>query len=174
MLPFAAIALLLVAACSNDARQVLPRDRVVPLSAVTQHFPDITEEAAAGPNETSVGKPVGSISVVFISTDGMKKVTLSVDQYASTADAVTAYKTAVEGSLAAPGFKPAEAPTLGQGAFAGTSQVGEEKHFGLGAHDGRLIVSATHAGDIPVTPENSSGLIRLAAATLAAASAGGD
>jgi hypothetical protein len=34
-------------------------------------------------------------------------------------------------------------------------------HFGLGARDGRLIMSATHAGDIPVTPDNSSNLISL-------------
>jgi hypothetical protein len=34
-------------------------------------------------------------------------------------------------------------------------------HFGLGARDGRLIMSATHAGDIPVTPDNSNNLISL-------------
>ena len=34
-------------------------------------------------------------------------------------------------------------------------------HFGLGARDGRLIMSATHAGDIPVTPGNSNNLISL-------------
>lgn len=32
-------------------------------------------------------------------------------------------------------------------------------HFGLGARDGRLIMFATHAGDIPVTPDNSNNLI---------------
>jgi hypothetical protein len=42
-------------------------------------------------------------------------------------------------------------------------------HFGLGARDGRLIMSATHAGDIPVTPENSNRLISLGEAELAAA-----
>ena len=75
----------------------------------------------------------------------------------------------MEGSLAAPGFKPATAPDLGQEAFAGTSQVGAEMHFGLGARDGGLIMSATHAGDIPVTPDNSEKLIRLGGETLAAA-----
>ena len=34
-------------------------------------------------------------------------------------------------------------------------------HFGLGARDGRLIMSVTHAGDIPVTPDNSNNLISL-------------
>jgi hypothetical protein len=99
--------------------------------------------------------------VVFLSADGKKKVTLSIDQYASSGDAASAYQTAVQGSKDAPGFKPAAAPNLGEEAFAGTSQVGTEMHFGLGARDGRLIVSATHAGDIPVTPDNSSKLISL-------------
>ena len=93
--------------------------------------------------------------------DGKKKVTVSVDQYASASDAAAAYQTAVQGSKAAPGFNPAATPNLGQEAFAGTSQVGAEMHFGLGARDGRLIMSATHAGDIPVTPDNSNNLISL-------------
>jgi hypothetical protein len=51
----------------------------------------------------------------------------------------------------------------------GTSQVGTETHFGLGARDGRLIMSATHAGDIPVTPENSNSLISLGGVELTTA-----
>ena len=88
-------------------------------------------------------------------------MTVSIDQYASASDAAAAYQTAVRGSKAAPGFNPAATPNLGQEAFAGTSQVGDEMHFGLGARDGRLIMSATHAGDIPVTPDNSNNLISL-------------
>jgi hypothetical protein len=42
-------------------------------------------------------------------------------------------------------------------------------HFGLGARDGRLIVSATHAGDIPVTPDNSNSLTNLGGEELATA-----
>jgi hypothetical protein len=42
-------------------------------------------------------------------------------------------------------------------------------HFGLGARDGRLIMSATHAGDIPVTPDNTSNLISLGGAELTTA-----
>jgi hypothetical protein len=176
VLSVAAIALLSLAACGDDSSSktawstttaaaasaaLLPRNTVVPVSVVTQYFPDVTKEASTGPNETSVGKPIASRSVVFASADGKKKVTLSVDQYASASDAVAAYQTAVQGSKAAPGFKPAASPNLGQEAFAGTSQVGAEMHFGLGARDGRLIMSATHAGDIPVTPDNSNNLIRL-------------
>jgi hypothetical protein len=161
LLPVAALALLSLAACGDATPPLLPRDTVVPVGVVTKYFPDVAKEASTGPNETSVGKPVASRSVVFLSADGKKKVTLSVDQYASASYAAAAYQTAVQGSKAAPGFEPAAAPDLGQEAFAGTSQVGAETHFGLGARDGRLIISATHAGDIPVTPDNSNSLITL-------------
>jgi hypothetical protein len=173
----AALALQLLSACSDSsspkspaaAAALLAREAVVPISVVTQYFPDVSTEANTGPNETSVGNPVASRSVVFVSADGKKKVTLSVDQYATASDAASAYQTAVEGSKAAPGFKPAASPNLGQEAFAGTSQVGSETHFGLGARDGRLIMSATHAGDIPVTPENSNSLISLGGVELTTA-----
>jgi hypothetical protein len=117
--------------------------------------------------------------VVYASADEKKKVTLSVDQYASKSDAAAAYQTAVQGSKAAPGFQAAASPNLGEEAFAGTSQVGTERHFGLGARDGTLIMSATHAGDIPVTPDNSKNLISLGRVELTTAkqalgSLGGD
>ena len=98
-----AIALLSLAACGDAATPLLPRDTVVPLSVVTKYFPDFTKEASTGSNETSVGKPIASRSVVFLSGDGKKKVTVSVDQYESASDAAAAYQTAVEGSKAAPG-----------------------------------------------------------------------
>ena len=161
ILSVAAIALLSVAACGDATAPLLPRNIVVPVSVVTKYFPEITTEASTGPNETSVGKPIASRSVIFLSADGKKKVTVSIDQHASASDAASAYQTAVQGSKAAPGFNPAATPSLGEEAFAGTSQVGAEMHFGLGARDGRLIVSATHAGDIPVTPDNSNNLISL-------------
>ena len=177
MLTVAALALPLLSACSDDSSPqspaataaLLAREAVVPVSVVTQYFPDVSTEASTGPNETSVGNPVASRSVVFVSADGKKKVTLSVDQYATASDAASAYQTAVEGSKAAPGFKPAASPNLGQEAFAGTSQVGAETHFGLGAREGRLIMSATHAGDIPVTPENSNSLVSLGGVELTTA-----
>jgi hypothetical protein len=152
-------------AAADDATPLLPRNTVVPLSAVTEYFPDVTTEAGTGPNETSVGKPVAALSVIFTSADGKKKVTLSIDQYATADDAAAAYKTAVDGSVTAPGFKPADSPNLGQEAFAGSSQVGDEMHFGLGARDGNLIMSATHAGGIPVTPDNSNNLATLGGMT---------
>ena len=75
----------------------------------------------------------------------------------------------MQASKAAPGFKPAASPDLGQEAFAGTSQVGAEMHFGVGARDGSLIMSATHAGDIPVTPDNTAALIALGTTQLTSA-----
>jgi hypothetical protein len=170
VLSVVAIALLSLAACGDDpssttttaaSAELLSRNTVLPVSVVTQYFPDVTNEASTGQNETSVGKPIASRSVVFASADGNKKVTLSIDQYADITDAAAAFQTAVQGSKAAPGFMPAASPDLGQEAFAGTSQVGAEMHFGLGARDGSLIVSATHAGDIPVTNDNSNNLISL-------------
>jgi hypothetical protein len=168
MVSVAATVLLSLAACGGSP-SLLPRDTVVPVAVVTRYFADVTKEASTGLNETSVGKPIASRSVVFTSADGKKKVTLSVDQYANAHDAAAAYQTAVQGSKAAPGFKPAAAPDLGEEAFAGTSQVGAEMHFGLGARDGSLIISATHAGDIPVTPDNSNNLISLGGVELTTA-----
>jgi hypothetical protein len=169
LLTVAAFALLSLAACGGGSPSLLPRDTVVPVSVVTEFFPEITQESSTGPNETSVGEVLASRSVVFTSADGKKKVTLSVDHYANIGDAASAYQTAVQGSKAAPGFKPAASPDLGEEAFAGTSQVGTEMHFGLGARDGALIVSATYAGDIPVTPENTSSLAKLGATEITTA-----
>lgn len=168
---FALASMTMLSLPAHGQDTLLPREAIVAVGAVTAAFPDVTVESATGPNETSVGTPVASRSVYFTSADGTKKVTLSIDRYASAADAAAAYRTAVEGSLAAPGFKPAAAPSIGEEAFAGSSQVGAEQHFGLGAREGALIMSATHAGTIPVTPQNSAALAGLGVATLAAAKA---
>ncbi len=164
-----AIAGIVLLSWAAASAPLLPREALPPASAVTAQFAEITREAGTGPNETAVGTPLASRSVVFSSADGSKKVTLSVDRYASPADAAAAFRTAIEGSRAAPGFQPAPAPRLGEEAFAGTSQVGKEMHFGLGAREGVLVVSATHAGDIPVTPENTNKLTQLGRVTLVAA-----
>lgn len=154
---------------SAKAWKLLQRSAIVPLSMVTEYFPGVDTEATVEPNQTSVGNAAGSISVVFTDAAGTKKVNLSVDEYATAGDAAAAFGAAVQGSKVPLGFKPAPPPNLGEEALAGTSQVGEEQHFGLGAREGRLIVSATHAGGIPITPENSSKLIELGRAELAAA-----
>jgi hypothetical protein len=85
VLSVVAIALLSLAACGDDpssttttaaSAELLSRNTVLPVSVVTQYFPDVTNEASTGQNETSVGKPIASRSVVFASADGNKKVTL--------------------------------------------------------------------------------------------------
>jgi hypothetical protein len=66
----AAVALLSLAACGDAAApsvSLLSRNTVVPVSVVTEYFPDVTKEASTGSNETSVGKPIASRSVVFAS-----------------------------------------------------------------------------------------------------------
>lgn len=85
LLSIAAIALPLLSASTSStitaaSAALLARETVVPVSVVTQYFPDISKEEGTGQNETSVGKPIASRSVVFLSADGKKKVTLSIDQ----------------------------------------------------------------------------------------------
>lgn len=82
-------------------------------------------------------------------------MTVSVDPYANLGAAAAAYPMVAQESKAAPGFEPASS-ALGREAFAGTSQAGAEMYFDLGARDGRPIMSATPAGDIDPTPDNSN------------------
>jgi len=151
-----------------DSGATLPRSIMVPLGEVSRFFPDITRKANAGRNPTAVGKPSATRIVVYRTGDGSKKVTLTVDRYDSLSAASSAYRQAVEGSRAAPGFKPLSVPTVGQQTFAGTSAVGAESHIGMGALDRRLIIGATLAG-YDVTPENIAKLIAIARMQVAAA-----
>jgi len=73
-------------------------------------------------------------------------VTITVDQYASSSEASSAYQEAVQKSKTIPDFKPIPAENLGQNAFIGTVTQGGETHIGLGALDGTVIVGATLAG----------------------------
>jgi hypothetical protein len=128
---------------------------------VNRFFAEVTQEASTGQNLTSVGKPKATRSVIYGNSDSSKKVTISVDQYASSSEASSAYQEAVQKSKIVPGFKPVSAPNLGQDAFIGTVTQGEETHIGLGALHGTLIVGATLAGYDP-TPGNIAKLISLA------------
>jgi hypothetical protein len=145
-----------VASASTLASRVL-----VSRSVVNRFFPEVTQRASTGPNPTAVCNPTATRLVIYANSDGSKKVTLTVDQYRSAKDALSAYQQAVQASIAAPGFKPAPSPRLGQQAFAGTSMMGGETHFGLGALDGRLVVGATLAGYNPA-PDPSVKLLALA------------
>lgn len=128
---------------------VLSCDAVVPLTVVTRFFPEATREMSTGQNATAVGKAKATRSVIYTNSDESKKVTISVDQYATSSDASAAYEEAVKKSRIVPGFRPIDAPNLGPQAFIGTVTQGTETHIGLGALRGTLIVGATLVGYEP-------------------------
>ena len=139
----------------------LPRNVIVPLSAIARLFPDITRETSTGPDLTATGNPKATRMVIYESGDGAKKVTITIDQYGSSRDASSAYEQAVQKSQSVPGFKPVRVPRLGQRAFAGTTTMDAETHIGLGALDHKLIVGATLAG-YDATPDNVTKLVAVA------------
>jgi hypothetical protein len=139
----------------------LPRNVIVPLSAVSRFFPEITRETSTGRDLTATGNPKATRMVIYESGDGSKRVTITVDQYGSSRHASSAYQQAVEKSQSVPGFKPVPVPTVGQQTFAGTATVGAETHIGLGALDRKLMVGATLAG-YDATPDNITKLVALA------------
>jgi hypothetical protein len=136
---------------------VLQRKVVVPISVVNRFF-SVTREASTGSNLTAVGNPKATRSVIYANADSSKKVTITVDQYASPTDASSAYQEAVQKSKIVPGFKPVSASDLGQNTFIGTVTQGDETHIGLGALQGTLIVGATLVGYDP-TPDNIAKLV---------------
>jgi CubicO group peptidase (beta-lactamase class C family) len=147
----------------SGSNRVLPRIAAIPLDVVNRLFPEVTQEAATGQNPTAVGNSKATRSVIYANNDSSKKVTISVDQYATSSDASSAYEAAVQKSKVVPGFKPLPAPNLGPHAFIGTVTQGAETHIGLGALDGPLIVGATLAGYEPA-PSNVAKLVELARA----------
>ncbi len=142
---------------------VLPRNSIVPLTTVNQFFPEPVRELTTGANSTSVANPKATRSVIYIDSVGMKKVTVTLDQYDSTSSAAAAYRQAYKASLAVPGFLPIAIPTIGQQSFAGSVTMGAETHVGLGALDGDLIVGATITFYSP-TAGNVANLVALAQA----------
>jgi hypothetical protein len=149
---------------------VLPRKVVVPISVVNRFFSQVTREASTGQNLTAVGNAKATRSVIYANSDSSKKVTITVDQYASPTDASSAYQEAVQKSKIVPGFKPVSASDLGQNAFIGTVTQGDETHIGLGALQGTLIVGATLVGYDP-TPDNIAKLVSVTREEEAAAKA---
>ena len=139
---------------------LLPRKVVVALSVVNRFFPEITREASTGQNLTAVGNPRATRSVIYTNSDNSKKVTITVDRYGTSSDALSAYQEAVQKSKVVPGFKTLSAANLGQNAFIGTVTQGEETHVGLGALHGALIVGVTLAGYDP-TPDKIANLTSL-------------
>ena len=148
------------ASAISASNAVLSHDAVVPPTVVTRFFPEITQEISTGQNSTAVGKPKATRSVIYANSDNSKKVTITVDQYANSSEASSAYQEAVQKSKTVRGFKPISTPDLGGHAFIGTVTQGAETHIGVGALHGTLIVGATLAGYDP-TPDNTAGLIAL-------------
>jgi hypothetical protein len=138
----------------------LPRKVVVPMSMVKRFFPEVAGEASTGRNLTAVANVKATRSVIYANSDSSKKVTITVDEYATASDASSAYQEAVEKSKTVPGFKPVPTENLGRNAFVGTVTQGGETHIGLGALHDTLIVGATLAG-YDLTPENTAKLISL-------------
>jgi hypothetical protein len=147
----------------NVSSTLLSRKVIVALDAVAHFFPEITQEASAGPNATAAGKPTATRGVIYASTDGAKKVTISVDRYPSSSAASSAYGDAVEKSRSVPGFKPLAAPDLGERTFAGTVTQGAETHIGIGALDGDLVIGVT-LGGYDTTPDILAKFVALARA----------
>ena len=149
---------------ANDSTQAsdstLPRKVVVPIGMVKRFFPEVAGEASTGRNLTAVANAKATRSVIYANSDSSKKVTITVDEYATASDASSAYQEAVEKSEAVLGFKPVPAENLGQNAFVGTVTQGGETHIGLGALHDTLIVGATLAG-YDLTPENTAKLVSL-------------
>jgi hypothetical protein len=149
-LAIAAVALLSLAGESFSSPATsgatLPRNVMVPLSAISRLFPDITRESSTGRNSMAIGNPKATRIVIYQTADGSKKVTITVGQYESLRDASSAYQQARRKSEAVPGYRPVPVPTLAQQTFAGTVTMGAETHIGLGMLDHNLIVGATLAG----------------------------
>jgi hypothetical protein len=161
------------AAATSASGSLLSREVVVPLSVVNRFFPEITREATTGQNLTAVGNAKATRSVIYANSDSSKKVTITVDQYASSSDASSAYQEAVQKSKTVSGFKPVVAPDLDQNAFIGTVTQGKETHIGLGALHGTLIVGATLVG-YDSTSDNVAKLVSLTREQEAAAKAAVD
>jgi hypothetical protein len=145
---------------AKAADSILPRNVVVATNVVNRFFPEVTSEASTGHNLTAVGNPKATRSVIYANSDSSRKVTISVDNYATQSDASSAYQEAVAKSKTVPGFKSVPSESLGRDACVGTVTQGGETHIGLGALRGTLIIGATLAG-YDVTPENIARLISL-------------
>jgi hypothetical protein len=132
---------------------VLPRDLIIPLSAVREVLPEMSRETATGQDETAVGDPAGTRSVTYATADGSQRVVISVDLYRSPQDAASAYQQAIQLSREVPGVRVEPVPDLGQRAFIGVATQGRETHVGGGALYGDRIVTVTLQG-YEGTPEN--------------------
>jgi hypothetical protein len=177
VLLIAAVVALSLPACGNAndhfasasamaSGSTLPRNAVLTLSEVKQVLPEMSQETATGEDETALGTPRDTRSVTYATDDGARRVVISVAQYPSAQDASSAYRVAVQGSLAAPGGAGEAVSNLGEQAFMGVSAQGDETHVGAGALYGDLIVNVTLQGYDGTTENRArvAELIRMEAA----------
>ena len=109
---------------------------------------------------TAVANPKATRSVIYTNSDGAKKVTITMDQYATVSAASSAYQEAVTKSKAVPASRPILVKNLGQNAIGGTVTQSGETHIGFGALRGTIVVGVTLAG-YDSTQENIARLISL-------------
>jgi hypothetical protein len=182
VLLIAAVVALSLPACGNGnaiaestseiaSGATLPLNAVLTLGEVRQLLPEMSQEAATGADETALGNPRDTRSVTYATDDGSRRVVISVAQYQSAQDASSAYRVAVQGSLAAPGGAGEALSNVGEQAFIGVSSQGDETHVGGGALYGDLIVSVTLQGYDGTTENRArvTALIRMEAAAAARA-----
>jgi hypothetical protein len=122
---------------------LLPRDTILPLSAVQDIVPEIASETVTGENATAVGHPIANRAVTFATADREHRVVLSVDRYERVDDASTAFQDAFRASQEVPGVEAEAVSDLGDAALIGIITQGDETHVGGGALFGDLIVNAT-------------------------------
>ncbi len=139
----------------------LPRVVVVPLNTVNLFFPQVTQEASSGDDPTAQGNPTATLRVIYANSDGSQLVTITVDEYANSDDALSAYQIALQKSEIVAGFTLITVPNLARQTFAGTVTMGGETHVGLGVLDGTLVVGATLAGFI-ASSDNVGRLVAMA------------
>ncbi|WP_327064754.1 hypothetical protein [Kitasatospora sp. NBC_01302] len=144
-----------------SAGSTAPANAVLPLSSVAGLFSEVTQLVSVGPDPTAVGHPTSTVSLVFADPSGTKRVTLSIDLYASAADSAAAFQQSAQASTAVPGFTPLQTPALGDASTAGIVTMGTETHVGIGVLDGQLIVGATTAG-FSLTQANTDRLVTVA------------
>src|SRR4026207_2367109 len=79
---------------TSGSESLLPRKVVIPISIVNRFFPEVSREASTGRNLTAIANAKATRSVIYANSDSSKKVTITVDQYASSSEASSAYQEA--------------------------------------------------------------------------------
>ena len=154
-------------ASASDA--TLSRNMLVSAKVVKEFFPAINHLQSSEADETPVGKPVGTRTAIYATKDGSKKVILSVGEYGSPGDALTAYQEVVK-RIQVPDLTPIAVANVGQDVFAGILAQGDETRVSVNTLDGDLLVGATLTG-LEASTDNIGRLAELTRRELAQAKA---